>query len=222
MVCKWDSLFLKLLQAAEFARSRLEMPTTENGTVPPRHLPNTQKRPREYLTPKEVEELIAVAKTYGRYGHRDATMILLAYRHGLRVSELCSLRWNQVDLEAGLLHVRRLKHGIPSVHPLHAPELRALRKLQRESESSPYLFVTERGSPMTAAGFRKLLSRIGSHSSLTVSVHPHMLRHGCGYKLVNDGHDTRSIQHYLGHKNIQHTVRYTELSPDCFNDFWQD
>ena len=114
------------------------MLTTKNGTVPPHHLPNAQKRPREYLTPKEVEELIAVAKTYGRYGHRDATMILLAYRHGLRASELCSLRWNQVD-EAGLLHVRRLKHGIKSVHPLHAPELRALRKLQRESEASPYL-----------------------------------------------------------------------------------
>jgi len=222
MVCKWDNLFSNLPEKAEFIRSKLEMPTTKNGTVPPRHLPNAQKRLREYLTPKEVEQLIAVAKTHGRYGHRNATMILLAYRHGLRVSELCLLRWNQVDLEAGLLHVRRLKHGIPSVHPLYAPELRALRKLQRESVASPYLFVTERGSPMTAAGFRKLLSRIGSHSSLTFSVHPHMLRHGCGYKLVNDGHDTRSIQHYLGHKNIQHTVRYTELSPDCFNDFWQD
>jgi type 1 fimbriae regulatory protein FimB/type 1 fimbriae regulatory protein FimE len=198
------------------------MPTIKNGTVPPRQLPNSQRRPREYLTPKEVEELISVAKTYGRYGHRYATMILLAYRHGLRVSELCSLRWNQVDLEMGLLHVRRLKHGISSVHPLHAPELRALRKLQRESKASPYLFVTERGSPMTAAGFRKLLSRIGSHSLLTFPIHPHMLRHGCGYKLVNDGHDTRSIQLYLGHKNIQHTVRYTQLSSDCFNDFWQD
>lgn len=149
-------------------------------------------------------------------------MILLAYRHGLRVSELCSLRWNQIDFEAGLLHVRRLKHGIPNVHPLRATELRALRKLQRESEPSPYLFVTERGSPMTTDGFRKLLSRINKHSSLTFPVHPHMLRHGCGYKLVNDGHDTRAIQHYLGHKNIQHTVRYTELSPSCFSDFWQD
>lgn len=222
MVYRWDSLFPGLPQISVFTRLKLEMPTTVNGTVPPHHLPNSQKRPREYLTPKEVEELILVAKSYGRYGHRDATMILLAYRHGLRVSELCSLRWNQVDFEAGLLHVRRLKHGIPSVHPLHSPELRALRKLQRESDPSPYLFITERGSPMTAAGFRKLLSRIGSNSSLTFSVHPHMLRHGCGYKLVNDGHDTRSIQHYLGHKNIQHTVRYTELSSDCFSDFWQD
>ncbi len=198
------------------------MPTIKNGTVPPKMLPHAQKRPREYLTVREVEELIAIARKRGRYGHRDATMILLAYRHGLRVTELCSLRWEQVDFEVGLLHVHRLKQGIPSVHPLHGPELRALRKLQRESGSSPYLFVSERGSPMTPAGFRKLLSRIASHSSLTFPIHPHMLRHGCGYKLVNEGHSIRAIQHYLGHRNIQHTVRYTELSPHCFKDFWLD
>lgn len=198
------------------------MPTLENGTVPPRRMPNLHLRPREYLTANEVEELIKVAKKRGRYGHRDATMILLAYRHGLRVAELCSLRWDQVDFEVGLLHVRRVKHGIPSVHPLRAPELRALRQLQRESKPSPYLFLTERGSPMTAAGFRKLLTRVAEVSSLPFSVHPHMLRHACGYKLVNDGHDTRSIQHYLGHKNIQHTVHYTELAASCFMDFWQD
>lgn len=198
------------------------MPTIENRTVPPRRVPNLHSRPREYLTANEVEELIKVAKKRGRYGHRDATMILLAYRHGLRVAELCSLRWEQVDFEVGLLHVRRVKHGIPSVHPLRAPELRALRQLQRESKPSPYLFLTERGSPMTAAGFRKLLTRVAELSSLPFSVHPHMLRHACGYKLVNDGHDTRSIQHYLGHKNIQHTVHYTELAASCFMDFWQD
>jgi type 1 fimbriae regulatory protein FimB/type 1 fimbriae regulatory protein FimE len=185
-------------------------------------MPNLHSRPREYLSANEVEELIKVAKKRGRYGHRDATMILLAYRHGLRVAELCSLRWDQVDFEVGLLHVRRVKHGIPSVHPLRAPELRALRQLQRESKPSPYLFLTERGSLMTAAGFRKLLTRVAELSSLPFSVHPHMLRHACGYKLVNDGHDTRSIQHYLGHKNIQHTVHYTELAASCFMDFWQD
>jgi type 1 fimbriae regulatory protein FimB/type 1 fimbriae regulatory protein FimE len=185
-------------------------------------LPHAQKRPREYLTTAEVEELISVAKKRGRYGQRDATMILLAYRHGLRVSELCSLRWEQVDFEVGLLHVRPVKHGIPSVHPLRAPELRALRQLQRESPPFPYLFVTEHGSPMTAAGFRKSLTRVAQLSSLRCSVHPHMLRHACGYKLVNEGHDTRSIQHYLGHKNIQHTVRYTELAASCFHEFWQD
>jgi type 1 fimbriae regulatory protein FimE len=125
-------------------------------------------------------------------------MILLAYRHGLRVSEVCSLCWEQVDFEVGLLHVGRAKHAIPSVHLLGAPELRALRQLQRESTPSPYLFVTERGSPMTAAGFRKILTRVAQLLSLSFSVHPHMLRHACGYKLVNERHDTRSIQHYLG------------------------
>jgi type 1 fimbriae regulatory protein FimB/type 1 fimbriae regulatory protein FimE len=163
-----------------------------------------------------------VARARSRYGHRDATMILLSYRHGLRVSELVALRWDQVDLKQGLLQVSRLKRGTPSVHPLRGPEIRALRQLAREYPFSPYLFVTERGGPMTAAGFRKMLARTGELSNLGFPVHPHMLRHGCGYKLANDGQDTRAIQHYLGHRNIQHTVRYTELSADRFKEFWKD
>lgn len=198
------------------------MPNTQNGTVPPRRVPNAQLRPREYLTAAEIEELMAVARKHGRYGHRDATMILMAYRHGLRVSELCALRWDQIDFAQGFLHVNRLKHGTPSVHPLRGPELRALRKLKRESIDSPYVFMTERESPMTAAGFRVLFSRVGAKSTLDFPVHPHMLRHACGYKLANDGHDTRAIQLYLGHRNIQHTVRYTELSAECFSNFWND
>lgn len=134
--------------------------TIHCGTVPPTSISYDQKRPREYLTPHEVEELISVAKQRGRHGHRDSTMILMAFRHGLRVSELCALRWEQVDFDMGVLHVRRLKRGMPSVHPLQGPQLRALRKLKRESILSPYIFVTERGSPFTSAGFRKLLSRI--------------------------------------------------------------
>lgn len=198
------------------------MPNTVNGTVPPSRLKNGDVRPREYLSEGEVSELMKVAKKRGRYGHRDATMILLAYRHGLRVAELCALRWDQLDLKQGLLHVRRIKNGIDSVHPMKGPELRALRKLQKESETSPYLFVTERGGPVSSAGFRKTLSRIGEASSISFPIHPHMLRHACGYKLANDGHDTRAIQHYLGHKNIQHTVRYTELTPARFQGFWKD
>jgi len=198
------------------------MPDIKSGTVPPTFVSYKEKRPREYLVEHEVEELIAVAKKRGRYGHRDATMILLAYRHGLRVSELCALRWEQIDFNTGLFHVRRLKRGIPSVHPLRGPELRALRKLKRKSPPSSYLFVTERGSPMTAAGFRKLFTRVAECSSISFPIHPHMLRHACGYKLVNDGHDVRMIQQYLGHKNIQHTVRYTTLSADCFKEFWSD
>lgn len=198
------------------------MPSIKSGTVPPAFVPHHEKRPREYLTPQEVEVIMATAKTRGRYSHRDATMILMAYRHGLRVTELCSLRWDQVDLQQGLLHVYRVKNGINSVHPLRGPELRALRKLKRESIASPYLFMTERKGPITAAGFRKLLARTSQASSLSFSVHPHMLRHACGYKLANDGHDTRAIQHYLGHRNIQNTVRYTELSAARFANFWRD
>ncbi|MDE1465850.1 tyrosine-type recombinase/integrase, partial [Spartinivicinus poritis] len=149
-------------------------------------------RPREYLTDHEVAGLIRVARKRGRYGHRDATMILLAYRHGLRAAELCDLRWDQISLDQGLIHIHRLKQGVPSVHPLRGPELRALRKLQRESAQSPYVFVTERAGPMTTSCFRKLISRIGALSDISFPIHPHMLRHACGFKLANDGHDTRA------------------------------
>jgi integrase len=194
----------------------------QNGTVPPKRRPYASLRPREYLTAAEVDLLIQTARRRGRYGQRDATMILLAYRHGLRVAELCSLRWDQVDLRQGCVHVRRLKRGVPSVHPLRGPELRALRRVQRAMAPSPYVFTTERGGPMTPAGFRKMLARTGATSALTFPVHPHMLRHACGYKLANDGQDTRAIQLYLGHRNIQHTVRYTLLRTDRFTHFWAD
>src|ERR1700694_474038 len=120
------------------------MPNTKNGTVPPRRILNAKRRPREYLTEREVEKLIAGARERGRYGHRDATMILVAYRHGLRASELCALRSDQVDLERGMLHVRRVKNGTPSVHPMGGAEIRALRRVQREEPSSRYVFKHER------------------------------------------------------------------------------
>jgi len=198
-------------------------PTLENGKVaPPRRLPNRLRRSREHLTPHEVERLMKAAGTTGRHGHRDRTLILLAYRHGLRVSELVALRWEQIDLRQGLLHVTRLKNGVPSTHPVRGLELRALRQLQREYLSSPYVFTTERQGPLTDSAVRKLVARAGRAAGLDFPVHPHMLRHACGFKLANDGHDTRSIQHYLGHRNIQHTVRYTELAPDRFKKFWLD
>jgi integrase len=189
---------------------------------PPRRQRNRDRRPREYLTPAEVEMLIATAKKRGRYGHRDATMILIAYRHGLRVGELCGLTWDQVDFGTGQLHVTRLKNGVPSVHPIGGEELRALRRLRREQPEGRHVFQSERAAPMTPAGFRKTLMRIGIASPLAFPVHPHMLRHACGFKLANDGRDTRSLQHFLGHKNIQHTVRYTELAADRFKGFWPD
>ena len=197
-------------------------PNTVNGKVPPRRGRNKDVRTREHLTEKEVSELTETARKTGRHGHRDATLILIAYRHGLRVSELIALRWDQIDLSAGLLHVARSKNGTPSTHPLRGPEIRALRRLQRDYPDTPYLFVTERKGPLTASTVRKLITRAGEKAGLGFPVHPHMLRHACGFKLANDGQDTRAIQHYMGHKNIQHTVRYTELASDRFNGFWKD
>jgi type 1 fimbriae regulatory protein FimE len=120
------------------------------------------------------------------------------------------------------LSVLRLKRGKASVHPLTGEELRALRHLRRDWPSAMYVFLSERGAPLTTAAVRKMLARTGEAAAFPFPVHPHMLRHACGYTLVNQGHDTRSIQHYLGHRNIQHTVRYTELSPDRFKHFWKD
>ena len=197
-------------------------PNTLNGNVPPPRRKNSDVRSREHLTPDEVEKLIIAAKSVGRHKHRDATLILLAYRHGLRVSELVALRWDMVDLKQGLLHVNRLKNGVTSTHPIRGPELRALRKLKRDYPDTPYLFVTERKGPLSTSAVRKIIARAGDRAEIGFPVHPHMLRHSTGYKLANDGHDTRAIQHYLGHKNIQHTVRYTELSAGRFKDFWQD
>jgi len=195
----------------------------ESSSVqPPRRRRNIDRRSREHLTPAEVDRLIATAGKLGRYGHRDATMILIAYRHGLRVSELVTLRWEQVDLTQGLLHVRRRKNGTPSTHPLFSVELRALRKLSRHRNHAPYVFVSERKGPMTASAFRKIVARAGDAAGIGMPLHPHMLRHSTGFKLAGDGQDTRAIQHYLGHKNIQHTVAYTQLAPQRFNSFWDD
>jgi type 1 fimbriae regulatory protein FimB/type 1 fimbriae regulatory protein FimE len=205
------------------AKSHLKLvtPTTKKRTVTPRRRRNGDLRTREYLTEAEVERLMHAA-TGNRHGHRDATMILVAYRHGLRVSELVDLRWDQVDFRTATLHVRRAKQGTPSTHPIIGDELRALRRLQREQEpKSPFVFTSERGTPFTTAGFARMLERAGIEANFGFKPHPHMLRHACGYALANRGHDTRALQAYLGHKNIQHTVRYTELSPTRFKDFWR-
>jgi len=196
--------------------------TIVNRTVTPRRPPNADLREREYLTPKEVDRLQDAARKHSRYGHRDATAILIAYRHGLRASELCELTWNMIELDSGCLHVRRAKNGVDSTHPLTGKEIRALRQLRRENLQSRYVFDTERGGPVTRDWFLKMVRRTGELAKLPFPIHPHMLRHACGFKLANDGHDTRALQHYLGHKNIQHTVRYTELSPARFRDFWKD
>ena len=207
------------------ARLRLIAPTHQNRTMPLRPV-NADLRKREYLTPHEIEKLIKAARKSGKtetQGQRNATMVLVAYRHGLRAAELVTLRWDAIDFAYGRLHVRRLKGGSESVHPLSGRELRALRRLKREQEpDSPFIFTSERAAPFTPAGFRKMVARLGVAADLGFPVHPHMLRHACGFKLANDGVDTRSLQAYLGHRNIQHTVRYTELAPTRFKNFCHD
>jgi type 1 fimbriae regulatory protein FimE len=127
---------------------------------------------------------MAAARKSSRYGHRDATMILIGYRHGLRASELCDLQWSQVELATGRLHVRRAKNGSPSVHPMQGDEIRALRRLQREQGPSSHVFMTERDGPMTPKAFHALFGRIGARAKMPFPIHPHMLRHGCGYALA--------------------------------------
>ncbi len=196
--------------------------TSFSVKMPPKKPTNAERRSREYLTAHEIDQVIAAARKVGRHASRDAALILVMYRHGLRVAEAVSLRWDAVNLRAGLLHVHRIKHGQAAVHPLRGPELRALRQLHRHYPDTPYLFVSERGGPLTARAVRHMVLRAGKVAGLTFPIHPHMLRHACGFYLANKGIDTRAIQQYLGHRNIQHTVRYTALTPHRFIDFWDD
>jgi len=200
-------------------RLRLVSPATVKRTVTPTRRPNSELRPREHLNEREVERLIQPAKG-NRWGQRDSTMLLIAFRHGLRASELCGLQWSDVEFASGTLHLRRAKGGQTSTHPLLGDEMRALRALKRDAES-PFVFVSERGAPFSVSGLQKLVERAGIAAKMPFKVHPHMLRHATGYALANRGTDTRTLQAYLGHRSIQSTVRYTELAPGRFKNIWR-
>ena len=175
---------------------------------------------RRYLTADELEKLIKAARK-GRHGKRDATLVLIVAQHGLRVTEAVDLRWHQIDFAKGHLHVRRLKGGIHSVHPVQGDELRALRELKRQQQpESAFVFCSERGGPMTRSNVAKMIETAGDRAGLS-HLHPHMLRHTCGHLLADAGHDTRRLQLWLGHCDIKHTARYSELSAKPFNDFWR-
>ena len=189
---------------------------------PPVKPKNKEVRTREYLTSSEIAKLKEAAKKTGRHGHRDWLLISMMYKHGLRAGEAIHMRWDQVDFTHGRLHVTRLKNGDPSVHFLEGDEIRALRKIQREYSGSDFIFCSERQGPMTARTVHHIVARAGELGGIKFPVHPHMLRHAKGYQLAARGEDTRAIQAYLGHKNIQHTVLYTKLDPRRFKGFGAD
>jgi integrase len=173
---------------------------------------------RQYFTESELGKLIGAARK-GRYGHRDATLILIMARHGLRVTEAVDLQWDQIDFTRAHLHVRRLKGGIASVHPIKGHELRALRELRRHATGA-FVFASERGGPMTRFNVSKMVEAAGERAGLPYA-HQHMLRHTCGHLLADAGQDTRRLQLWLGHVDIKHTAHYSELSASPFKEFWK-
>jgi integrase len=195
---------------------------TEIGKVPPRRRPDT--RPRKHLLPSEVAALLRVARKSGRHHLRDEIAVLLAYRHGLRATELCDLQWSAIDLKGATITINRAKGGMTSQHPLRRVELRLLGKLRKESPEAAYVLMSERGTPWSTSNWRKVLQRLAlaAGKAVAISVNPHALRHACGYKLAADGVDTRGLSHYLGHRSLQSTERYTAQSAARFKDFFRD
>jgi integrase len=205
------------------ARPQEPRSNTEIGKVsPPRRRPDT--RPRKHLTPSEVAALLKAARHSGRYRLRDETAVLLAYRHGLRAAELVSLQWSQIDLRGATITVRRSKGGFATEHPLRSVELRLLGRLRRENPEAAYVLMSERGTPWSTSNFRKVLQRLADAAGdkIAISVNPHALRHACGFYLASKGVDTRALSHYLGHRSLQSTERYTAQSAARFRDFFRD
>ena len=194
--------------------------TTENGKVPPKRRKDT--RPRKHLVPTEVAALLKAAHRSGRYRLRDEVAVMLAYRHGLRATELVGLQWSQVDLKGATIVIQRAKGGMNTEHPLRSIELRLLGKLRKESPDAAYVLMSERGTPWSTSNWRKVLQRLATVAKLPISVNPHALRHACGFKLAADGVDTRGLSHYLGHRSLQSTERYTAQSSARFKDFFRD
>jgi site-specific recombinase XerD len=185
---------------------------------------NEAYRVREHLTEGEMTKLLAALKR-NRHGHRDWLVALLIYRHGLRVSEACDLRWDDIDFTKRTIDVRRLKGSYDSRHYLERDELAGLKLLRRQQAdkgvTSAYVFVNERGEPFGRMGIARMIERAGEAADLPFPIHVHMLRHSTGYALAGRGMDTRRLQHYLGHASITNTVRYTAMSPEPFKDIWR-
>lgn len=184
---------------------------------PIRNVCNKDVRTREYLTADEVELIRKTIRKSSRNPERDEAIVLIMFRHALRVSEAAALRWDQVDLKNALLHVNRSKGGLSSTHPISGDELRLFRKLERSKCKGKQVFISEHGTPFTCQGIYRMIRRYGEKAGISFPVHPHMLRHGTGFYLANKGHDTRMIQLYMGHSNINNTAIYTQLASGRFD-----
>ena len=180
---------------------------------------------RKHLVFAEVEKLLDAAKG-SRNAARDRCLLLLMFRHGLRVSEACGLQLSQVDIASRILHVHRLKDGLSTTHPLRSDEIRAIKawladRVRMQPDTDAF-FVSERRRPLSRKTAWVMIRDYGRMAGLPVEAHPHMLRHACGYALADQGADTRLIQDYLGHRNIQHTVKYTATNPARFERLWRN
>ena len=194
--------------------SRSEKPTVRGGRAK-----NADYRQREYLTEAEIDKLVAAAGE-SRNPIRDRLLILMAFRHALRVSELVGLRWQQIHLDTATIHITRAKNGTPGNHGLQGDELRLLRALRREHPHSDFVFLSERKAPLSVDGAQKLIERFGEAAKLPFPIHAHMLRHAAGYALAARGIDTRTLQAFMGHRSIANTVIYTAVADKRIRNIW--
>jgi integrase len=194
--------------------SQAEKPTVRGGRAK-----NADYRQREYLTEAEIDRLLATASN-SRNPVRDRLLILMAFRHALRVSELVDLRWQQIALDSASVHIRRAKNGTPGIHGLQGDELRLLRQLRRQHPHADFVFLSERKAPLSIDGAQKLIVRLGESAELPFPIHAHMLRHAAGYALAARGIDTRTLQAFMGHRSIANTVIYTAVADKRIRTIW--